>query len=130
MAARLASVALFVALVAICDCWDYSVDLPNGYRLVRLNSYEVAIVLPDNRMLIDPDVRRYAISGSVVAGFAEVPKSLPQQPPPPRQQEGYFIVNTETGDVWDSLSQEAWLERLRLLGIESELKLKRPSPFD
>lgn len=121
---------MLIAITALVGCWDYSTKLPNGYRLVRLNSNEIAVVLPNNGILIDPDVREYSIVGDVIVGFAGVPKSLPQQPAPPRKEAGYFIVNTESGEMWDSLPKEAWLERLRLLGIQGEPELKRPSPFD
>jgi hypothetical protein len=126
-------IAALVTLGLLAGCWDYSVRLPNGFRLVRLNGAERVIVLPDNRVLIDPDVRKYAVVNEVVVGFAEIPEPLPQfpkEPPPARQKAGYFIVDTKSAKVWDGTSKEAWLAQLRVLGIEREPHLKRPSPFD
>lgn len=112
----------------ISGCWDYSVDLPNGFRLVRMNAVEIGIVAPDGTFAVDPHIERYTVvEGGIVTGFAS-----PQHRdfPTPRTREGYFVVDTQFQHCWDDLSEDEWRSVLRELGIDSERELHAPSRFD
>lgn len=121
---------LLIAMSWIACSGDYAIELPNGYELVRFNGLETGIVAPGGRLVINPTVREYAVLGDLVVGNADVPERLEGQPAPFRTAAGYFVLNTDSGEIADGLTDEAWRAKLAELGIGDEPKLNRPTPFD
>lgn len=120
-----------VLLLAGClGCGEYEVALPNGYELVRLGPNEIVIVLPHIGIIISPTVREYVVLSDVVTGYAEPPPASVAGASEEAVAEGYFVIDTASGEKWVGLERAEWLERLREVGISGEPKLNEPSRFD
>lgn len=122
-----------LAAVFLCACgmYDYTIALPNGYRLVRLNADEVALVGPQGSISsasIDPTVDGYAVVGALVIGHASPPPdSSHARVRAPRKDPEFFIIDTRKETAWASGNREKWVASLRERGIADVPQLRQPS---
>lgn len=116
---------------------DYVVNFERGYRYfysddgivleLRLQRDE----LPRLRRL-DGDLPRVAFlegyrvyKGLIVGRVSHRDKVMA-----PTVRTSYFVIDTRSDKLYDHLSKQKWLERLRHFGITSEPTLYKPSRFD
>jgi len=78
-------------------------------------------------MVIPATVDGYAVVGSLIIGHTSLAREEPERD---LSKPGYFIIDTQSNGVKQSLDKNSWLESLKLLGIMGEPKLHRPSRFD
>lgn len=119
--------SLLLALAIVALGCDFKVPLPHGYEIWQLEGRDTRVVTPNHYTAVAPDVRSYAVIGDVVVGYATLPRPpAPREPEPPvvRTAPGYFILDTASGRVWDPLTKEQWLARLRKLGVANEPSLR------
>jgi hypothetical protein len=106
---------------------DYSVQLPNGYELIRTNASTVMIWSPrgmDRHCVVPPKIVLIGRKGHLVFGLVERdPASDPGYDP----TEGFFVLNTENGAASLGLTKDEWVVSLRKLGVPDEPLLRRPS---
>lgn len=84
---------------------------------------------------VGPDVDGYRVYEHIITGHVikEVyPYEWGDEGGPPREQRpvGYFIIHVRDDMVYDGLTRQEWLEKLRQFGVTSEPKLFKPSIFD
>lgn len=114
-------------LVGSTSCVDYSIQLPGGYSLVRVYRQAVVISHPDKGIVIEANIDKYKVMGSLVVGHV----ILAERPPESEYSKpGYFILNTFTHEYRQGLDKGSWLDALRAAGVASEPKLDKPSRFD
>lgn len=118
---------------------DYQINLPNGYLLVRSNSYDISIFGPEessHTRVIPPLIVAVGVSEDLVFGKVEdshdpwlLDNDQLARDEKAEQEKawGYFLLNTKTHDVQISLTKEAWLVVLRDNGIQSEPQITKPS---
>jgi hypothetical protein len=114
--------------ILLSGCTDFKIELPNGYILFRANATEIYIIDPNrlvDRIVVEPHIEKYNVIDKVVVGYAVLAKGEMKEYSIP----GYFILETETGTVTQGLSKDAWVKKLKELGINSEPKLKAPTIF-
>lgn len=121
-------IAGLLAVVVGCG-GDYSIELPNSYKLTIFSAYKAGILGPDNRLVVPPHVVEYSVLRDLVVGRVEIPKEL-DGAPSVRRIPGYFILDTQTGVALDSLSEPDWVEQLTQRGITTVPELDRPTMFD
>lgn len=113
-------------LPLVVGCFDYSVDLPNGFSLFSYASNRCAIADPKSNVVVLPNIEKVAVLDPYVVGYAvavepEGPRGLR------RQMDGYFVLNTETQQVRDDLSLEEWQHTLRDEGLKARPELRTPT---
>jgi hypothetical protein len=109
---------------------DYRVELPNGYRLVRLSGKEIIVTQPGpDNLLISPTVDGYIVKGTLVVGHVRQSSGVIARSVQ-RSRPGYFLVDTEKGEAFQGLSEADWLRMLKKYGITSKPQLRKPSRFD
>ena len=127
-----ASVVVFSFLLLLCGCFlhpDYSIALPNGYKLSRIWKGAHTIVNERNFLVVGLTVQKYAVVGNIVTGYvsdenmADVPETL-------RGKTGYFVLDTATANLQDGLGEDKWRNVLELHNITSLPALKTPSRKD
>ncbi len=118
---------------------DYDVDLPNGYLLVRSNSYDIAIFGPKGlglHRVIPPLIVSIGVKDEFVFGIVADPSEPSFQEKTERaiaeraireKARGYFLLNTKTHKVQVGLTKEAWLAALEKNGLQGEPKMRKPS---
>jgi hypothetical protein len=116
----------------ITSCGDFERSLPGSYSLVRFNADEIMIVKrvePGDgiKTVIGPKIKGYKVSKAVVIGEVVLPDSsaLKNESTP-----GYFVLDTDTGDVRQGLKREEWLAILKSKGIQGDINLARPSSWE
>jgi hypothetical protein len=126
-------VCVLVTLTVLPGCGgcDYSVDLPNGYRLIRTNAATVVIYPPE-------DVRLKKFHGEAVPAritglndtngivYGRVEQS-PDSDTGVTQTPGYFILDTKLNVVWLGLDEKEWRRILKENGVEQPQALVQPS---
>lgn len=113
-------------LLVATACGDYEIALPHGYKLGRIYSGAFVVVGPNNRVLVD------ALHGLQIGRNGDIVFGVADDAPSPAQPVGadrrYFVLNTATGELANSLSEAAYLSRLRAYGV-ARTQLTRPSRF-
>ena len=109
-----------------CHPTDYSVQLPNGYSVVRVNSDKLLIADARPVVVVPPSVKEMGVTGNLVYGRVSRPSVLD---PNLKTITGYFVVDTRTGGVMLGMEENAWLRRLRDSGINERPILRRPTRF-
>lgn len=140
--------ALYYWVVVVVQHW---VPFPNGYGCyVHERDNEASISLNDEGMY--RTARRFKkddsyvvpIVGSNVDGYLVYPgfitghvsKTSSEREDDGRSEKeakytpGYFVIDTKADKLYNGLSKDKWLERLRVLGVDHEPKLIKPSIFD
>lgn len=124
------------AVFVLTACGDYRVELPNGYFLVRTSANSILMATTSstgrNIIVIDPHISQYRMLDGdkihLVVGYVK-PANIGLKYKI-TSMGGYFVLNTETRDIRQGLSKDEWRAALRLQGVISEPKLKKPSRFD
>ena len=122
-----------LAAILLCSCgmYDYTIALPNGYRIVRLNADEVVVVGREGSLdsaSIDPTIDGYAVVGDLVVGHASPPPDSPHaRVRVQRTKAEFFIVDTKSGTAWASSEREEWIASLHERGITGVPDLRPPS---
>lgn len=114
-----------VLMCAGCGMSDInSIDLPNKYHLVMTSGSEAVVCTPGpgNEVVLGPNIKSYAIYGRFVVGY-EKREAYPDAKLSFR--EGYFILNTSSGNIQNGLRFEDWQKHLQTVGINSP-DLKKP----
>jgi hypothetical protein len=125
-------VLLSVTMLTGCGGCDYSVDLPNGYRLVRTNSPTIMIFAPDSApewlhgLVVPAKITGLNDTNGIVYGRVE---QSPDSDMGLTQTPGYFVLDTKTNGVWLGLGEENWRGILKDRGVERPRALVRPSRF-
>lgn len=109
-------------LIFLTGCWDYHVDLPNGYRLVRTNASSIQIFTPSTPkrlsdfvgIVVPPKIVAIGCVGDIVYGIVE---ASPSSENAALTVPGYFVLDTRAGDVTLGLDKEGHLEKLKKLGV-------------
>ncbi len=109
---------------------DYSISLPDGYSLDRVNAAEVVMLgpKPNRSLLINSNIDGYKVLNRIVIGHV----SLPQLPAEDTKDSipGFFILDIQSGEVQQGLPEPVWLDSLRKYGITKKPSLHKPSRFD
>jgi hypothetical protein len=108
-------------------CGDYSVRLPGNYALTRVYAGAVLIHHPESGVRIEANIDGYKVLNDLIVGHVTVAEHSPEKE---MSKPGYFILNTKTHEVKESLDKKAWLDTLRTLGVNNEPSLGKPSRFD
>ena len=112
-----------------CRHPDYTVDLPNGYSLVRANPHDISIC-GSFFQAIPPRIALIGVRGDLVFGLVEdsgdkrLDASVNDMYGKTR---GYFLLNTITHKVQLGLKKEAWIRTLKDNGIDGEPRMGKPS---
>lgn len=121
-------VFVLFTLVAVSGCGDYSISLPGDYSLAQI--YGGAVVIcgpPPNRIIrIHANIDGYKVINGLVVGHVVVAERSEKEYSKP----GYFIINTKTDVVLQSLDKKTWLDSLRILGVNEDPALSMPTMFD
>jgi hypothetical protein len=121
---RFVAVGLTCLVTGCNGCTDYNVKLPNGYELIRTNADTVIIYVPKGGFVIPPKITALNKHQDLVFGKAE--RSDASDIP---CVEGFFFLNTKTGEKHVGMDKAAWLELLRKHGIEKGPTLRKPSRY-
>jgi len=119
--------AIVALMLGVAACGGPYDDLPNGYRFFRANSHQQVITKAGMGVVVEADVAELAILGDLVVGFAEPEVVFEGQPPPPRTEPGFFVLDTRTGQLQDDLSRAQWLGALGARGIDEPPELHAPT---
>jgi len=124
----------WVAQLIACGMYDYKISLPNGYRIIRFNAYELGLFGPEGsteEIQIAPTIDGYAVVGAIVAGHAEPPHQLPGAAVrAPRTSAEFFVIDTKSAYFWHGTDENEWAAELRTLGVTEPPPLKVPSVWD
>ena len=111
----------------------YNVPLPNGYRLVQENKYNICVSAPDRisgtvyrgHWPVAPTIVALNVHDDIVFGLTRSPwlTDYPEFPKPP----GYFILDTKLHKAAVGLDKPGWLDSLKELGVRKEPNLQKPS---
>jgi RHS repeat-associated protein len=108
------SPVFLVLIVFLYGFGDYSIELPNNYKLARTNAYNHVIVDAGFKIIIESNVETYSIVGQIVVGHVFEPTFGEKQYSEP----GYFVVNTETGWKKQGMNEVEWNKCLNDFNIE------------
>ena len=119
-----------LALLASClaaSCGDYTIQLQDGYQLVRVGGGSTFVLeSPENQeILVGPSVTsvrdlEHALVGKVEMPYRELIDGY---------RLGYFILEKDTGTLSWGLSGQEWTARLEDLEISPPPKLVKPNRF-
>jgi hypothetical protein len=121
-----------VTMISGCGgCTDYSVDLRNGYTLVRTNADSIYIFHENSPyagidLLVPPKIVRLNDRHRMLFGLVEV---SPDSDFGATTTPGYFVLDTNKNQVWLGLNKTKWLQILKDHGITEEPTLVQPSRF-
>ena len=133
--------ALIVAVLGILGCLvqgDYEVPLPNGYLLVRSNSYDIAIFGPKElhqTRVVAPLIVALAVNRDLVFGevtdshnpwLGENTELANRERGEQERARGYFLLDTKAHSVQLGLTRKAWLLELQKHGLSTEPRLEKP----
>lgn len=113
MRVQVTSRAAILILVALASCWnvacaDYTIELSDGYRIMRLSGGDrFALLGPDeadSTILVGPSVVAYHDSPRLLVGIVEAPENDPGQGYRP----GYFILDKGTKHLSSGLTRSQW----------------------
>ena len=83
---------------------------------------------------VGPDVDGYRVYPHLIVGHAVKEKDKnywgDRIPTCGNSKPGYFIIDMRNDSVYDGLSKQDWLKKLRTLGINSRPHLYKPSIYD
>lgn len=110
---RIATALLICSTLLACE--RKSVDLGYGFKLVGLDGRNAAIANATDRMVVDPNVMRYKVFGSIIVGErddAGIDERL-------SKRYGFFVFDMRTGMLFEGLNKSQLSERLKLYGISA-----------
>jgi len=126
----------FLTVLSILGCIehpDFDAKLPNGYELSRTNAFSTHIWSPSeadgfSTCVVPSNIRGMGIKDDYVFGWLEYnpdsdPLSVEVIP-------GYFLLNTANAEVTLGLEEDAWVKKMKGVGIDKPLSLlKKPRKF-
>jgi hypothetical protein len=112
-----AGLAVLTAVIAFAGVRYYHTALCNGYNLVRMNGYEVVVANPRSDIVTRGTVTMFDVKSPYVTGYTSTEHMAPDTDP----VDGYFVLDTTSGNISDGLSENAWRKRL------SELRWEHPA---
>lgn len=119
---------LGVLVLGTIGLWDYSVQLPSGYSLDRIYSNAILITGPPyGDIVIHANVDKYQVIGNFILGHAAQAELSPEKE---LSKPGYFLIDTKTKTVIESLNEQDWLSHIEKAGIKEKPNLRAPSRFD
>ena len=123
---RAVAFGVLLGLVSMTGCAtsraDFVVALPNGYQIIRDKNDAPMIIKRSGSKVIPGPVSRYTVIRDVVVGIVGDDKPPAEGTKPT----GYFLINTRTGEIAKDLTEEAYIERLKALNINSAPELSPP----
>ncbi len=123
-------IGLVVLLLVLAFCGiihpEYRYDLPNGYALQSLGG--TAVYISDHRYdgrgsAFDLEVAKVGVRKHLVFGYLGLGKVRSTRAIERDGMEGYFLLDTSTGQKQTGMSKEAWLAALKKHGIDKEPRL-------
>ena len=121
-----------LAAIGIVGCATGGVSpsvvvLPNSYQIVRAKSAEPVIVKKTGGGVVAGPVATYAVVRDVVIGKIPEPSAdAAKARSSSKQQPGYFILKTATGELKAGLSEQDWKDQLKAQGIQTAPSLNAP----
>ena len=103
---------LFLTVCLASSCNRAEIAVCNGYSLVRMNGSEFVIASPAHDILTNGTVVRYAVSSPYITGYTSK-NGFPKETNP---VEGYFFINTATGQHVNGMSDSQWNKQLSDVG--------------
>ena len=102
-----------------------SIQLPAGYQIFFASSSEVFLEDPQGEIVVGASLAELNSEAGLIVGR--------NQPRPGDSQTignaaGYFVIETATGHITRGLSRDAWIQRLRELGVPG-VPLLHPPEF-
>ncbi len=127
----LLSAAVFTGTVTAAS--DFVIALPNGYDMVHGKKGEPTIVKRKGRVVVPGPIARYVVLHDVVTGQVQAATTAPAGAPAKPagdtaadSKQGYFVLNTQTGEVAMNLSEADWNARLKALSLPESPGLSPP----
>ena len=114
-----------------CLCWIFALlflptvlgclddrPLVGGYRLKYMNGCEVRL-FPEHtdsfrNKWVDGSVQSYAVRGPFITGYADM-RCIDSEAEP-QAQPGYFLIDTRTQDIQQSMTENEWRSKLQKIG--------------
>ena len=128
---------LFTSLTVSCATTAPAtpvVVLPNGYVVQPDKQEQSQIVKRGGRIVVPAPIAAYATSGDVVTGALGPvpPTALPgvDQAYHGGPDTRYFVLDTAHGKLDSNLDAMQWHERLKALGVPSDLEIYPPLPWN
>ena len=109
---------------------DYSINLPNGYEIVRTNANEIVIASskPGEGIVVSSYIDSYAVFENIATGHVtRKGYSLEHRE---YSVPGYFILDMKSGGAQQGLSEEEWISSLLKHEITKRPNLRKPSRLD
>jgi hypothetical protein len=110
------------------------VVLPNGFYLTPNAQEQSQLIKRGGATVLPGPIAAYATSGDIVAGaLGEAPTAgrlYSDQPYTGGPDTKYFILDTDSGKVDSNLDATQWHQRLKELGVPSNLEIYPPLPWN
>jgi hypothetical protein len=103
-----AGVVLVIAVAAFAAARYHHTALCNGYKLLRMNGYEVVVANPKNDIVTRGTVTIFDVKSPYITGYTSSEHMAPDTDP----VDGYFMLDTASGNVSDGLTETAWRQKL------------------
>jgi hypothetical protein len=117
------SIFMFVLMFAGCVGHRDTGNLVNGYKILAMNSAEIYVATPTDELIVGPTIRTIGIAGPVIVAYCGTEKTVANGF---QNTTGYNVVNTRTGAVTLSLTEESMRAQLAALNIQVP-KMQSPS---
>jgi len=104
---------VFLALAFLAVGCQAERDLTGGYRLIYMNGCEVRIASQDGNIDLDGSVNSYAVRAPYVTGYADT-RCIDADSE--RKAPGYFLIDTRTHTIRQTMSEEERRSELRKIG--------------
>ena len=100
---------------------NFTVSLPNGYKLVQFSGSDVGLGNPQMGLTVSPVIDGYSVVGDLVVGHVRKGRSGWASVP------GYFVLDTSNGAVHSGLTKKRWKSLLLDYGVRQVPSLRRPT---
>ena len=108
---------MVIAVIAFAAAQYYHTALCNGYDLVRMNGYEVVVANSRNDVVTQGTVMMFDVKSPYITGYTSSEHMASDTDP----LDGYFVLDTISGNISNGLSENAWRKKL------SELRWEHPA---
>lgn len=129
---------LFIFLISCAGLADFDIDLSDGYTIIRRSGHDVVIVTRINEYMFSNDIVPPKVvevawnEDYILAKQLELvidPNSHNNIPIPDDKKDFYWIIVTESGEVFGPLTFEQFNTKKEELGIPNDLILKNVEEF-
>ena len=104
---------------------DYSIELNNGYSIVRLYSEMHVLVDSNQRVIVHANIERFAQNDLIITGYTK--KAYLPQEQSTTDIAGYFILLLNNGELKMGLDEERWHAELEKNNSTSLVLLRKPT---